>query len=123
MSDRDPDIRCPHCGMSLIDPPAAESPERVAIVDGEAVFRGRSVRLTPNQIKIMTLLASGRRVDRTQIYQELYWDLGEAGEPDPKGIDVIMCKLRKKLAPIGLSITVRHSLGWRLTEAAEGAAE
>lgn len=68
-------------------------------------------KLTPHETKVFTALRSkaGRIVERDSLYEYLYWNAD--GGPLFKTIDVVLCKIRKKIRATGVSIEIRTH--WR----------
>ena len=79
--------------------------------------------LTDKEYRVLELLSlrKGRPVSKEMFLDHLY---GGLDEPEPKIIDVFICKLRKKLAAVapGASyITIERGRGYVLREPAAGA--
>ncbi|SMH42189.1 winged helix-turn-helix domain-containing protein [Mesorhizobium australicum] len=98
---------CPCCGQSLpID-------ETLRIDEAGFVVRnGRFARLNPAEAAIFGKLRerAGRIVSKETLHSALY--LLEP-ESEIKIVDVHICKLRKKLTPIGLPIETVWGTGYR----------
>lgn len=105
--------RCPHCGQALPDFGG------IVLDDDrfEIRFDGQASHLTGTERRVMRmLLDSGARVLRKErMFRELYW-LEHDSEPEMKIVDVFVCKLRKKLKPLGLTIRTHWGVGWSLEE-------
>ena len=54
-------------------------------------------------------------VSRHQIMSAIYGAIIDDA-PDPKTVDVFICKLRKKLVPLGITIVTVWGQGWRLED-------
>ena len=76
--------------------------------------------LTAHEHKILKMMVKrpGMVVTKEQFLTELYWDRAGADEPAIKIIDVFLCKIRKKLAPFGISIETVWGRGYYVTVAA-----
>lgn len=64
--------------------------------------------------------ARGGLVSRERLLSNLY--LVEADEADIKIIDVFVCKIRKKLRPLGVEISTAWGRGYRLVRKREAEA-
>ena len=75
-----------------------------------AVVHGRDIRLSPSEYKVLELmiLRKGSVVSKTALMDLLY---GEFDEPDVKSLNVLMHRLRKRLATVGLDTLVRTIWG------------
>lgn len=109
---------CPTCGQQL---PA----DRGFIFDEEAgivVGRGRVASLTRQEATVFAQLyaAMPRVCTKEQLLSNLY--LHEQDEAEIKIVDVFICKIRKKLAPLGVEIATIWARGYRLVRAAESEA-
>lgn len=88
-------------------------------------FDGRSIHLTRLEYELieMLALANGRLVERDAIMTKLY---GWQDEPDPKIIDVYMCRIRAKLATLDAPsalIATSFGMGYRLDPFADVAGD
>lgn len=102
LPDRD---RLP-AALNLLDDLYGQNDRRIAWVK-ERFKLSRSLAVV-----MLVLSASAPRiVPRDAIYTALY---GMDGERDPKIVDVLICKLRKKLAPEGITIATAWGDGWRM---------
>lgn len=101
---------CPCCGQSL---PVS----RDLIIDpaGFVVRWGQVVALTGLEAALFDLLhdAKGRVISKEALMAGLYWSSDR--DPDIKILDVMVCKLRRKLKPLGVEIQTVHSRGYRMT--------
>ncbi|MGV0878046.1 helix-turn-helix domain-containing protein [Martelella sp. FLE1502] len=77
--------------------------------------------LTPIEFTIFRVLKTHRVVSREALMTALYSGRPQ-DPPDPKVIDVFICKLRKKLAAHGFDIASQWGTGWRLERGPEGGA-
>lgn len=66
---------------------------------------------------LLVILRRGRAY-REQLHDAVEKNRGNPDEPtDKKIVDVVVCKLRKKLTPLGLNLNTVHSIGYEMTEA------
>jgi hypothetical protein len=80
---------------------------------GAAFAYDRLVHLTLQEMRILTGLVTHGRMSKDRLYNELYGNrLGEG--PEPKIIDVFVCKLRAKLRPHGVEIETRWGHGYEM---------
>jgi DNA-binding response OmpR family regulator len=100
---------CPLCGQPITDLPVTIYRER-----GMAVAGGKFALLTGSETDVLTILARAfpRIVTKQAIMDGLYGDQNE--EPDIKIVDVFICKLRKKIAPLGVEIDTAWGNGYGL---------
>lgn len=77
---------------------------------------GAVVQLTATEAEIAHMLVE--RFPRTVSVESLIWGIYGPGEQKHKNTDaiikVMVCKLRKKVAPVGLAIKVGYTRGYRL---------
>lgn len=71
--------------------------------------------ITHTQDLMLRALLRWKLVSRSQMMALLYGD--RLDPPDPKVIDALMCKLRRRLTPYGITITCARGHGWALDEA------
>lgn len=93
-------------------------------MNAKKVFVGQGeVKLTKKEYQILEILAlrKGCVLSKESILDHLY---GGLDEPNPKIIDVFVCKIRKKLAAFGAGdlIETNWGRGYMLSEAREAAA-
>lgn len=100
---------CPCCGQ-----PLPETGELRIDPAGIVVAGGRFAILTKQETAVLLALHQhrGRMRTKEQLLQDLYWL--ESEEPNIKIIDVWLCKLRKKLQPLGVVIQTVFGQGYRL---------
>ena len=91
-----------------------------ALVGLDAAALAMRLALTPTEFAIYCMLKSHRVVTREALMVGLYGDRVD-NPPEPRTIDVLICKLRKKLSAEGLSIVSQWGTGWRLAQAEGGA--
>ncbi|MEW9304521.1 winged helix-turn-helix domain-containing protein [Labrys neptuniae] len=79
-------------------------------------YGGTTIRLSPNHFILFDTLAKAypRIVTRDQIYDSLYALRPDCDWPELKIIDVMICKVRPQLAPIGMTIETAWGRGWKL---------
>lgn len=79
---------------------------------------GRYAALTRQEAALFGQLVAlpGKLITRERLLANLY--LVEADEPQIKIIDVIVCKLRKKLSPLDVDIQTVWGRGYRYVPAA-----
>lgn len=71
--------------------------------------------LTASEARVFAYLASRDQATKAQIMTALYADRIDE-DPEIKIVDVFICKLRKKLAPFGVSITTLWGRGYSLDD-------
>lgn len=74
------------------------------------------LNLTSREREVMALLMRREMVTRAQIHTLLYGDRSDGG-PDPKIIDVFICKIRRKLQGTSIEIETMWGVGYKLTAA------
>ena len=84
---------------------------------GIIAFGGRQVYLTPLQFRLVRQLVEAfpATIARTRLFDRLYDHL----DPEPKIVDIVVCKIRRKLAGLGLVVTTSWGVGYAIA-AAEG---
>lgn len=105
--------RCLECGQ-LIEP-ASEAPflaGPLLVRPGARVVEHglRCVGLTEQQFRILALLVKRGSARKVAIYEQVFVRLDGDG-PDPKIVDVQVCKLRRALRKIGAEGVVRTVWG------------
>jgi DNA-binding response OmpR family regulator len=105
---------CPTCGQGL----AADLELRIDPA-GFVVRAGRFAALTRQEMAVLTALqdAGGRPLSKERLHSALYWQRHDDEEPDAKIVDVWVCRLRKKVAPLGIVIKTVWGQGYRLVAA------
>lgn len=76
--------------------------------------------LTAAEARVLACLLARPGATKDQIYEALCDGRPEPDHPQPKLMDVLICKIRKKLEPYAVTITTLWGVGWRL-EAADRA--
>ncbi|HEY0920612.1 winged helix-turn-helix domain-containing protein [Devosia sp.] len=72
--------------------------------------------LTPQEGRVLGLLAKRERANRDQIYAALYSTRPDADGPEMKIVDVFVCKLRKKLRAADIAIDTLWGVGYGLRD-------
>lgn len=102
---------CPTCGAAM---PAADFAFDPAL--GVVATGAGSVYLTA--VEVAFLQALHRRapevVMKGALYDAVYGALPECDQPEIKIVDVMICKMRKKLKPIGIVIATSWGRGYWL---------
>lgn len=70
-------------------------------------------KLTAKEAQVLASLADGRLYTKGRLLLELYSDRGD-DTPEPKIIDVFICKLRSKVARYGVDIQTVWGTGYQL---------
>ena len=99
----------------------AAGPVALNLATRQAEVAGQRVHLTPSEYKMLELflLRKNSVLSKEQCLNHLYNGLSE---PEPKIIDVFICKLRKKLATAAGGLTLIETVwggGYMLRDAAE----
>ena len=68
---------------------------------------------TINEAKIIAAFVKHSRMSKDRIYFALYGDVSD--QPEPKIIDVFICKIRAKLRPHGIKIDTVWGYGYEMT--------
>ena len=71
-------------------------------------------KLTYSERMLLGLLMRRHRATKDQMMTMLYADRPDE-EPDSKILDVMICKMHKKLSPHGVEIRTIHGAGYELT--------
>lgn len=102
--------RCPACGQVLPD----DDDLRIDPA-GIVIRRGHYAVLTRQEFTVFEALNAARPRHRSkeQLLADLYWL--DQDEPALKIIDVWICKIRKKVKPLGMSIQTLWGRGYRLS--------
>lgn len=79
--------------------------------------------LTTKESRIITILRSrpGHVFPRDTLMNALYFDKPDGDWPEPKIIDVFICKLRRKIAPTGCGIQTVYGRGYEWVDAQRSA--
>lgn len=100
---------CPCCGSGI------DAPVAVDLNTNTLSTRGETVRLTAREAEIMSILAKAYPAAAT--YQKIFAGLyGAGGGPDDplNSLSVMLVRLRRLLAPLGISILTQHGKSLRL---------
>jgi len=110
---------CPCCGAP-VDPLAVLIDEANLTI----AHRGDVAKLTPDQFRLFQLLLDTypRPVERDRAFDLLYGARLDCDQPEPKILDIQVCKMRPRLEPLGLVVTTAWGIGWTLTLALPEAA-
>jgi DNA-binding response OmpR family regulator len=105
-------MACPCCGRPLPD-----SDEVTLDPSGIVVRWGRFAALTVHEYEILqTLRQNAPRIMTKEALLSAVYQLRQE-EPELKIIDVWVCKLRKKLKPLGINIDTVWGRGYRMLPA------
>lgn len=112
-------VACPCCSREITD----DAGVLIDIDGGFIVANGEVARLPETEFNLFNFLwnAKPRLVSREQLMSDAYWLRHDVDEPDIKIIDVFICKIRKKLEPLGVSIDTVWGRGYRILPRKEGA--
>lgn len=95
--------------------------ERVRVLEEELRGRGKneetpplSLGLTGQEGRLLMHLLARDLCSKEQLFMALYGDRPEADEPEIKIIDVLVCKLRKKLQSENIAITTIWGHGYMI---------
>lgn len=78
-------------------------------------------RLTGSESRVFGVLLARELASKDAVMAALYRDTGK-DEADIKIVDVLVCKIRKKVTPFGIQIATRWGEGYYLTPAAKALA-
>jgi DNA-binding response OmpR family regulator len=86
--------------------------------DREATMRmARRLKTTKLESRILLVLLRRGHASREQLHMAVEDNRGNPDEEtDIKIVDVVVCKLRKKLALVGLKMGTIHSIGYEMSE-------
>ncbi|MCA6108150.1 winged helix-turn-helix domain-containing protein [Bradyrhizobium cenepequi] len=106
-------ILCPCCGQSMhLGDGLSWSPDTRQLLG-----TSYSTRLTPSEATIFDVLwksaKNGRVVTREKLFDALYWNDPNGG-PDWKTVDVLLCKLRKKIESSNVEVITVWKEGYFL---------
>jgi len=73
-------------------------------------------RLTRTEAKIVSTIVRFGRTTKAGIYHAMYGHLGDDEQREPKIVDVMISKIRKKLRPVGVEITTQWGVGWSMSQ-------
>jgi|SRR5580704_8845528 hypothetical protein len=92
-------------------------PQTLATLDDDdlVMLLSRKVKTTPQEGRLLLVILRRGHASREQLL--LAADHGNQSEPSQiKLVDVVVCKMRKKLVPLGITLQTVHSLGYQMTE-------
>ncbi|WP_395175793.1 winged helix-turn-helix domain-containing protein [Roseibium alexandrii] len=103
--------KCPTCGATL--------PKDGVLLDRESgivIANGRFAQLPKNEFALFAALwdAGGRVLTKEALMDQLYDLFAEGEEPHIKIIDVYVCKLRKKVKNLPVSVETVWGRGYRI---------
>lgn len=105
------DCICPACGQRVEEPPAAYVESR-----GMVVANGRFALLTGLEGEVFGhLIRVYPNVAMKEKLHDQIYALDPDGGANMRVLDVIICKLRKKLRPLGVEIDTAHGRGYALS--------
>lgn len=77
------------------------------------------VQLPNSELRLVQTMLNnfGKLCTKDMLYNALYWDVANSDKlPHPKIIDVLVCKIRRKLDPYGYVIITAWGKGYMMTE-------
>ena len=108
-------------------PPLVPRDQRVPTVprhdlgedDQDVIMKmARHFHTTKLEGNILLVILRRRYATREALHDAVESNRGNPDEAtDKKIVDVVVCKLRKKLAPLGLTLHTIHSIGYEISEA------
>jgi DNA-binding response OmpR family regulator len=111
-------MKCPCCNTELAN---ADRP-LVSLETNKLMAGGEIIRLTPREAEIASILVDAMPMpaERERIFSKLYG--GVPTEAPEKMLEVYVWRLRKKLAPAGLSIRTVWGTGYAMEYAKQAEA-
>lgn len=114
---------CKHCSIDsatvaaqarMLEAKEMEIAELKEVLHREtkAVYPG-FMKLTPGEAMMLSLMLTREIVSRQELYTA-YLNTFPDRTPDPKIIDVMVCKVRHKIAPLNLTIDTVYGRGYRI---------
>lgn len=105
-----PDCKCPVCGADAPSLPVTLLPER-----GMVVANGKFAMLTGHEAMLLQRLADvfPRMLGKEALLEWMY-QINPDKEPEIKIIDVYVCKIRRKVTPLGIRIDTFWGKGYAL---------
>jgi DNA-binding response OmpR family regulator len=76
-----------------------------------------SLGLSPTEERAFKALVAHKEWTKEAFLMSVYLDTPEDDMPDIKMVDVLICKLRKKIEPLGLEIETLWKKGFRMSPA------
>lgn len=97
---------------------AMVSPHKLGEDDRDLLLRmSRKLKTTKLESRILLVVLRRGQATRTQLHETVEDNRGNPDEPtDIKIVDVVVCKLRKKLAPLGLILHTIHGSGYEIMQ-------
>ena len=92
--------------------------DRIKELEASANLMPIEFQLTSKEESVLNLLAARSKCSRQQIMSHLY-TVGVDDEPEIKIVDVFICKLRKKIKPLGVVIDTLWGHGYSLPAASK----
>jgi len=94
------------------------APHKIQEDDRETILRmARKLKTTKLESSILLVLLRRGHASREQLHMAVEDNRGNPDdETDIKIVDVVVCKLRKKLVPLGLKMNTIHSIGYDMSE-------
>lgn len=110
-----PECTCPLCGAAVEAFPLSILPERGMVVGG-----GHFVVIPPLEMALLARLVEVfPRILSKQSAMDWIYQLRPGDEPEMKIVDVLICKLRRKVAPLGIRIDTAWGRGYALATPAK----
>ena len=109
-------IFCPHCGGQLREIYEVKwKGWSLNLLSGELYVGEKKINLTPMESKILSILIArnGNIVPLERILLRMYYDKRDMAEG--KIVDVLICRVKKKLENVGLERNLVHNIwgrGW-----------
>ena len=104
---------CPCCG-GAIDASVIVLDDSTGIVS----YAGRETYLGPNEAAMVRTMLNAfpKVVSREGLYDAVYGALPDCDQPAPKIIDVMVCKIRLKVEPLGVQIVTKWGRGYAINQ-------
>ncbi len=101
---------CPCCGHTLMN----DGSIRFDVESGFVVTGGQVAALTKHESEVFHALweAQPRILSTANLIEKLYWRGSIDEEPEPKIIDVYICKIRRKMAGMPIKIQTAWGRGY-----------
>lgn len=85
-----------------------------AFAESRVAGTAQAFGLTDLPVRLLLILADGKPHTRAALYDGIYFDLPDDG-PDPKIVDIFICRIRKSFAGTGIVVTTIWGLGYQVT--------
>jgi DNA-binding response OmpR family regulator len=94
------------------------SPHKIVEDEKETLMRtARKMKLTKLESRILLVLLRRGQASREQLHMAVEDNRGNPDDAtDIKIVDVVICKMRKKLERFGLELNTIHSFGYEMTD-------